>query len=485
VGSGALFSAPQSVNADASTTNTILYVADTGNGRIRKVVVCTGAVSTLQSTYSAPAGVFLDALTNVYVTDSALNKVFIASPAGACDSTWHHVAVSHANAAITLLNYVDGALVGTYQLATGSPPAIPTTGNVLRIGWNGLATNSDLFSGSISDARIYADDLSASSDLLKISQPPLVSYPNANAVSPSSGATIYSYACSPGWAGPNVSWVRSFTDVGWSLGPAGVSVSCSLCPAGTFTTSTNSSACTPCAAGLYGATSAMGSSTCTGPCAAGFYCPAGSTTANAFACGGVGSYCPAGSDAPVTVPSGSYSGPLATSPTQRSTAIACPPQRLCAGGILYPAVDISSTCPTGSLTTQLPDTVSSVAYGPVLAASTLGNASAGVTWTIVNTTVNDNTACSLAPFPPLLSSSGNRTQLAIGATAVSASACSAGFSVIVKAARTAANATTDPVYSVGSVPPFLDTCTVRVYPIVSLRSPSLTFCKGSITVPER
>ena len=422
-------------------------------------------------------------MNNVYVADSTANKVLIAFPAGACDSTWHHVAVSHANAAITLLNYVDGALVGTYQLATA--PAIPTTGNVLRIGWNGLATNSELFSGSISDARIYAADLSASSDLLKISQPPLVSYPNASAVSPSSGATIYSYACSPGWAGPNVSWVRSFTDGGWSLGPAGVSVSCSLCPAGTFTTSTNSSACTPCAAGLYGATSAMGSSTCTGPCAAGFYCPAGSTTANAFACSGVGSYCPAGSGAPVTVPSGSYSGPLATSPTQRSTAIACPPQRLCAGGILYPAVDISSTCPTGSLTTQLPDTVSSVAYGPVLAASTLGNASAGVTWTIVNTTVNDNTACSLAPFPPLLSSSGNRTQLAIGATAVSASACSAGFSVIVKAARTAANATTDPVYSVGSVPPFLDTCTVRVYPIVSLRSPSLTFCKGSITVPER
>ncbi|RYG49157.1 hypothetical protein EON67_06920, partial [archaeon] len=72
----------------------------------------------------------------------------------------------------------------------------------------------------------------------------------------------------------------------------------------------------------------MQTSACSGPCAAGYYCPAGSTSSTAFQCGDVSVYCPAGSSAPVTVPNGYYSTPLAASPKLRSTITQCPPVRL-------------------------------------------------------------------------------------------------------------------------------------------------------------
>ena len=63
------------------------------------------------------------------------------------------------------------------------------------------------------------------------------------------------------------------------------------CPAGTYTDAVRSpahgTACFPCPAGKYGATTGLTTNACSGPCDAGYYCPAGETDK-------IGVKCPAG-----------------------------------------------------------------------------------------------------------------------------------------------------------------------------------------------
>ena len=93
-----------------------------------------------------------------------------------------------------------------------------------------------------------------------------------------------------------------------------------------------------CEAGRFGATTGLSSADCTGRCAAGYVCPAGSTTAAAVPCGGVGLYCPEGSVTPLVVGGGNYS--VGGTVTTRHAQLLCPPSSVCSGGTI-------TSCPAG------------------------------------------------------------------------------------------------------------------------------------------
>jgi len=86
IGSAALFSSPHGIAADG---NGNLYVGDFNNHRIRRIVVATGAVSTIAGTgavgmvdgagssaqFYGPTGVACDAVGNVYIADAYNNRI--------------------------------------------------------------------------------------------------------------------------------------------------------------------------------------------------------------------------------------------------------------------------------------------------------------------------------------------------------------------------------------------------------------------------
>lgn len=93
-GSGARFLSPSGVAADGSGD---VYVADTGNHAIRKIVAATGAVTTLAglagssgstdgtgsaARFFSPRGIAVDGSGNVYVADTANYTIRMITPAG-------------------------------------------------------------------------------------------------------------------------------------------------------------------------------------------------------------------------------------------------------------------------------------------------------------------------------------------------------------------------------------------------------------------
>jgi RHS repeat-associated protein len=79
----AQFKAPGGIAYDEARA--ILYVADTGNRRIRKIVA-NGTVSTFagnDSDLKEPIGLALDAAGNLYVSDRGLHRIVVITPAGA------------------------------------------------------------------------------------------------------------------------------------------------------------------------------------------------------------------------------------------------------------------------------------------------------------------------------------------------------------------------------------------------------------------
>ena len=96
------------------------------------------------------------------------------------------------------------------------------------------------FAGSLFDVRVFSRALSAS-EVLALSQPPLV-YPNTLAPAPVAGATSYSFPCAAGFYGPTATLARSAADNSWSWSSA---ISCTPCPANTFSLagSTSSAQC--------------------------------------------------------------------------------------------------------------------------------------------------------------------------------------------------------------------------------------------------
>jgi len=220
--------------------------------------------------FSLPSGIAFDAFNNLYVADRNNRYVrkivfspFLPGPLPVCDSKWHFVALTYSGATSsnTLTTYIDGASVAnisaTYFISS-SPSA------TLRIGWNGLPSpNSEFFSGSLSDIRIYNRSLSPA-EIIYISQPPLPKYDMMDSPSPKSLALSYTWICSAGAYGPSLSVTRSPVDGTWNF-PSGSIRNCTSCPIGS-TSLAGSLTCTPCPPGTYSIGSIL--PTCT-------LCPAG------------------------------------------------------------------------------------------------------------------------------------------------------------------------------------------------------------------
>jgi hypothetical protein len=333
---------------------------------------------------------------------------------------------------------------------------------------------------SISDVRIFSRSLT-STEIQTLSRPALDIFSNSV---PKFSTSLIKWPCSAGYFG-NISALARIdsTNEWYFVNKSASLVGCSTCRAGSWS-SEDSTRCTLCAAGLYGDKDALTTSSCSGSCSAGFYCPIGSTQAMQVSCGSVDLVCPTGSGSPTTVLSGFYSSPLTNPPSQRSLSVACPVSRYCNGGILYPSIDISSSCPSGTLTADLLDDQKSSNFGSVLKAVTLGWSSPTVLWSFVNMTAANPTLCPISSSGIRFSSElSNTTFLAIGATPINAVACSAGFNLLVRAKRYP-ETSTDSIYSDLSTRLY-DTCSINVYPAVALRPPIITLCKKSITVSER
>lgn len=83
IGADAQFNAPRALTVDK---NGIVYVADTGNGRVRKITP-NGSVTTLDYTmFSGPSGVALDKNGSLYVADSNNQIIWIIFESGAIEA---------------------------------------------------------------------------------------------------------------------------------------------------------------------------------------------------------------------------------------------------------------------------------------------------------------------------------------------------------------------------------------------------------------
>ena len=119
----------------------------------------------------------------------------------------------------------------------------------------------------------------------------------------STGVCTAGYRCPAGSLVPTVSacGIGSYSLAG--------AAACSQCPAGRFgnTTALTTPDCSgPCAPGYYGSTTGMGYPTCQAACSAGFYCPAGTVTMTANRCPR-GQYSTLGAAACTNCPPGVYS----------------------------------------------------------------------------------------------------------------------------------------------------------------------------------
>jgi hypothetical protein len=98
----------------------------------------------------------------------------------------------------------------------------------------------------------------------------------------------------------------------------------------------------PCPPGVYGASPEQASPACSGPCAAGYHCPASSTSALQYPCGGEDVFCPAGSGLPLSAAPGMYT--VGPTPTTRNDSVPCPGGSYCVGGVQYPCEAGSFGC---------------------------------------------------------------------------------------------------------------------------------------------
>lgn len=167
IGAAARFAGP--LNSVSDGIN--LYVADTGNHTIRRIAIATGAVSTLAgqagvagaadgfgsaATFNSPTGITIDSSnTNLYVVDSGNNKIRrVAISSGLVASV-----TGTANAAVTA-----GAADGTGTAAAfNNPRAITTDGITLFVADTGnqKIRRVDISTGTVSSLTGAASSPSA------------------------------------------------------------------------------------------------------------------------------------------------------------------------------------------------------------------------------------------------------------------------------------------------------------------------------------
>jgi hypothetical protein len=151
-----------------------------------------------------------------------------------------------------------------------------------------------------------------------------------------------------------VAWYRN---LGCLPGFYVVSGACQSCPTGLFSISGLTFACTVCAAGRFGATTAMNTSACSGNCTAGYGCPAGSTNATV-------SVCPAGQFSVFGASTCSMCAAGRFGATDVMNTSAC--SGACSAGYACPAGSTNatvSTCPAGQFSNSGASTCSMCAAG--------------------------------------------------------------------------------------------------------------------------
>jgi hypothetical protein len=223
-GAAAFFRGPSGVSVIPSSS--IIVVTDVH--RIR-LVTPLGVVTTLAgidvgafadgkgsgALFSFPSGVaVLPSSGVIAVADSENYRIrLIALPPvlPACDSTWHHVALTYSPSAspYQLSAFLDGSLF----LASAATITLPTrASSTLRIGWSGdsMTNGGSLFAGNVSDIRIYARALTAA-EVAALSQPPPLS-----SRTPTSSPTA-SISASPSSPSSSPSPTPSFTPNGFVL----------------------------------------------------------------------------------------------------------------------------------------------------------------------------------------------------------------------------------------------------------------------------
>ena len=147
-----------------------VVVTDTLNGAVR-LISPSGVVTTIlgaghglpASTACAATGVDVVQSTGVIiVTCGSILSLTAALVLPACDSNWHHVALTYSQSAspLQLSGFVDGALVLQQSVSIALPPASAAT---LRLGWSGdMSFNAgSLFVGTLFDPRVYNRTLSS------------------------------------------------------------------------------------------------------------------------------------------------------------------------------------------------------------------------------------------------------------------------------------------------------------------------------------
>jgi DNA-binding beta-propeller fold protein YncE len=256
ISAAASFNNPYGIAVIPSTG--VIVVADSDNGRVR-LVTSLGVVTTLADGFG-PYGLAVSSLGSVFVTADRYNNLIrrIELPVilPACDSTWHHVALTYSPSAspYKLSAFLDGALAFASAATITLPAASVST---LRIGWSGdLSSNAgSLYSGALAELRIYNRSLSAA-EVLALAQPPLAAFPNTaafpNSYSILAGATTYAVSCAAGFAGgaygvPSV-LMKGLADGTWAWqGCVTAAPACAACAPGAY--SFGGSACVSCAAG--------------------------------------------------------------------------------------------------------------------------------------------------------------------------------------------------------------------------------------------
>ena len=210
-GTSASFNRPQGVAVDVQNN---VIVADTNNNRLR-MVTPQGLVSTLAGSANS-GGIPIDGsgssatFGSLYgiAVDAASGRFFVAAPddkrlrlvtmsasvvVPACDSTWHHAALTYAPGLLSA--FLSGVLVAQ---ATASVTLPPASASALRIGWSGdLTSSGSLFAGALSEMRIYNRTLSPT-EVVALSQPPLHAFPNTDVRPPvpTAGSSQYVFVCS-------------------------------------------------------------------------------------------------------------------------------------------------------------------------------------------------------------------------------------------------------------------------------------------------
>ena len=267
------------IAADASAQVYVaVFSAAAVNADIQKFSSTGQLIATFGSVGANANYVAIDAQYNIIVSVlySGIKVIPQSTVLSACDSSWHHLALTHGEGSPSVTKtYLDGALIATSQQTY----AIPSDGSASLAVNQNAATG--ISSGATEEVRVYKRALSAA-EVLALSQPPLQSLANTvpSPPLPVLQASAYTFSCAAGSVGAASTLSKSPADNSWawlggspsscatceagSWAPQGTTA-CTICPPGSYSLA-GAASCALCPAGRYGASAGLASALCSGAC---------------------------------------------------------------------------------------------------------------------------------------------------------------------------------------------------------------------------